>query len=143
MLNCYHCQTPLRPLRLQCDRCAIEIAGHFELPRLARLAPLHQELAEIILLTGGNLKEVAASLDISYPTLRKRVDELIAALEQLRTRDQARADEFLSAVEKGDMAPEEAARRLGELGGGLGGEMGEGSGREMGGQLSRGMSGGR
>lgn len=115
---CYQCGTELRAVRLACDRCGIEISGHFETPRLGRLSNAHQDLAERILLSGGNLKEVAEAVGVSYPTLRKRVDGLIEALEALRKLDAGRADEYLEAVERGDMRPEEAARRIGEMGGG-------------------------
>ena len=115
---CCHCDGPLEPIRLACERCGIEISGRFETPRLARLSAPHHELAERILLSGGNLKEVAEAVGVSYPTLRKRVDELIESLEALRGADAKKADEYLDAVEHGNMRPEEAARRIGEMGGG-------------------------
>jgi len=88
------------------------------MPRLARLEADHQQLAEQILLAAGNLKEVAGVLEVSYPTLRKRIDALIGALEALRGRDDALGHRYLEAVERGTMAPEEAARRIKELNGG-------------------------
>ena len=115
---CYHCDGVLEPVRLACERCGIEISGRFETPRLARLSAPHHELAERILLSGGNLKEVAEAVGVSYPTLRKRVDELIEALDALRKADGKKADALLEAVEHGNMQPEEAARRIGEMGGG-------------------------
>jgi hypothetical protein len=36
----------------------------------------------------------------------------------LQKADAERADSFLEAVERGDLPPEEAARRIGEMGGG-------------------------
>lgn len=118
MYTCYQCEGPLEPIRLACKRCGIEIAGHFETPRLARLSRAHQDLAELILLSGGNLKVVAEAVGVSYPTLRKRVDEIIDAIERLQGEDGRRADEFLELVEDGKMTAEEAARRIGEMGGG-------------------------
>jgi len=106
------------PTRLACERCGIEISGRFEVPRLARLSTEHQELAERILLAAGNLKEVAAVFGVSYPTLRRRVDEMIERLDASRASDAKKADEYLQAVERGEMQPEEAARRIGEMGGG-------------------------
>lgn len=116
--TCFQCHGPLEPIRLACERCRFEISGRFEMPRLARLSVEHQDLAERILMSGGNLKEVAEAVGVSYPTLRKRVDEMIEALGTLRMADQQKADAFLEAVENGNMRPEEAARRIGEMGGG-------------------------
>ncbi len=88
------------------------------MPRLARLSPDQQRLAEALLDHGGNLKETAASLEVSYPTLRKRLDALVAALEMLRARDEARTRALLEAVEAGELAAEEAARLITEMNGG-------------------------
>lgn len=115
---CYQCNGTLEPTRLACGRCGIEISGRFGVPRLARLSPQHQGLAEQILLAGGNLKEVANAVGVSYPTLRKRVDEMIESLEALGAADAGAADGYLEAVERGEMQPEEAARLIEEMGGG-------------------------
>ena len=56
------------------------------------------------------MKAMAESLGTSYPTLRKRVDEMITELEKLRLEDDRGADLLLEAVEKGEMSAEEAAR---------------------------------
>ena len=103
---------------MRCSGCGVAYEGVFHLPRLARLEAAHQGLAEQILLAAGNLKEVAGRLEISYPTLRKRVDALIDALAALGRDDAAASQGFLDAVEAGAMAPEEAARRIRELSGG-------------------------
>jgi hypothetical protein len=87
--------------------------------RLARLAPDLQQLAERVLLAGGNLKQVASDLEISYPTLRKRMDALIDALQALVKGDEALCQELLDAVENGRLAPEEAARRIKEMSGAI------------------------
>jgi hypothetical protein len=56
---------------------------------------------------------------VSYPTLRKRLDELVDALRALRAADSEQADELLEAVEAGDMVPETAERLIRELQGAL------------------------
>lgn len=104
--------------RATCAGCGLGYEGRFHLPRLARLAADQQALAERILLSGGNLKAVAEELAVSYPTLRKRVDALQAALRALATQDRQRVDSLLSAVEAGELRAEEAARLIKELHGG-------------------------
>lgn len=86
--------------------------------RLARLGPEEQALVERIVLASGNLKEVALGIGVSYPTLKKRLDGLIATLSELRDRDEAEAEAMLGQVEEGALAPEEAARRIAERSGG-------------------------
>ena len=118
MHHCGNCGIGLEVERVRCPACRLAYEGSFHLPRLARLEAGHQRLAEQILLSAGNLKEVAGVLEVSYPTLRKRIDVLIQALEALRGEDDALGRRYLEAVEKGAMAPEEAARRIKELNGG-------------------------
>lgn len=119
MHQCLNCHSTLAVAKLHCDTCGITYAGSFSLPRLARLSPAQQQLAEQLVLAAGNLKLMAANLGVSYPTLRKRLDELVAALRELRAADSEQADKYLGAVEAGEMVPETAERLIKELQGGL------------------------
>lgn len=101
--------------RFDCRHCGVQCGGEFAVPRLARLPDDMLGLAEQILLAGGNLKAVAGWQDVSYPTLRKRVDALIAKLEILRCEDDAVVEALLADVERGTVTPEYAARRIGEM----------------------------
>ncbi|MBT8145445.1 MAG: DUF2089 domain-containing protein [Gammaproteobacteria bacterium] len=110
MRICLSCHSALEIGRMHCRACNLSYEGRFAVPRLARLDDRNLELAELFILTGGSLKAMAETLAISYPTLRKRVDEMISQLQDLRTADQQFADQLLESVEKGDMTAEEAAR---------------------------------
>jgi len=87
------------------------------MPRLARLGTGHQILAEKFLLTGGNLKELAQMEGVTYPTLRKQIDLLIAELQALKEEDNRIISELLDKVEKGEMPAEAAERLIKELNG--------------------------
>ncbi len=119
MHHCAHCHGALEVARLTCPACRLAYEGAFHLPRLARLEPDHQQLVEQMVLAAGNLKEVAGIVEVSYPTLRKRVDGLIAALNRLADQDEARAGAFLGEVEAGTLTPEAAARLIKELKGAI------------------------
>ncbi len=115
MSQCLHCQQPLIVTRLECSACGVRSEGVFGQSRLGRLSGEMQELAEQILLAGGNLKEVAGLQSLSYPTLRKRVDGLITSLEKLRSADDEEVNRLLGEVELGRIHAEEAARRIKEM----------------------------
>lgn len=102
---------------LACPACQIEVSGDFALPRLLRLSGKNLVLAEAMILAGGNLKSLAQSLRISYPTLRKRVDDLIDELEALRAEDERRIDDILRAVEAGEIPAAKGTRMINELNG--------------------------
>lgn len=109
------CTSTLSVTTLACPACGVGYSGRFLLPRLARLSPEQQHLAEHLVLAAGNLKQMAASLEVSYPTLRKRLDDLVAALAELRQADDAAAAGLLDEVERGETTPESAARLIREL----------------------------
>ena len=115
MHHCLSCNGTVKAARLACDSCGLSFEGQFNLPRLARLSPEEQDLAELVLLAGGSLKVAAADMKVSYPTFRKRLDGLIAALRKQREADDRQSQAYLDAVEQGSMAPEEAIRLISEL----------------------------
>lgn len=116
--SCVQCGSSLAVSELRCDSCEITYSGAFGLPRLARLDGDDQRLVEQIILAGCNLKDVAASMKISYPTLRKRLDALIRRLSRLRDQDDERTNAILDDVKAGKMPPEAAARQIREMNGG-------------------------
>lgn len=119
MHQCLICASELQVSKLHCSACGIAHAGDFRLPRLARLAPSQQQLAEQLVLAAGNLKQMAANLEISYPTLRKRLNDLVAALAELQSSDDERTSALLADVENGTVSPEAAARLIKEMHGAL------------------------
>ncbi|MBS0188387.1 MAG: DUF2089 family protein [Planctomycetes bacterium] len=62
---------------------------------LSELPPEDQELIVQLVLLSGSLKELAAAYDVSYPTIRLRLDRVI---ERLRVVLAARTSEGLSAL---------------------------------------------
>ncbi len=119
MHHCLHCSGPLMPVKLACPDCGMVYAGKMRAPRLARLSPEGLDLAERLILAGGNLKDVAGDVGISYPTLRRRVDTLIEELESLRQGDQDAVNAILSEIENGALRPGEGARLIREVHGSL------------------------
>lgn len=117
MFQCYNCRSEAKVAGVICRSCGLSWQGDFETPRLARLPAAEQQLVEAMILSGGNLSRMAEVLKVSYPTLRKRVDALIERLAALRQADSERIEELLAAVERGELAAEAAARRIGEMGG--------------------------
>lgn len=116
-MKCPSCQCEMHVSSRGCTACGVEVKGRFYEPRLARLSPEMQRLAELFLLNGGNLKELAPVLDVSYPTLRKRVDVLVNTLRTMHEEDQQKIASWLQAVERGEMTAEIVARMIREING--------------------------
>ncbi len=77
---CPACQAPLRVRSLCCDACETEVAGSFSLPLLATLSPDEQQFVLAFVRSSGSLKEMARQMNLSYPTVRNYLDDLIAKL---------------------------------------------------------------
>lgn len=115
MIPCPTCKSTMGISHLHCEQCSLNLQGHFILPRLARLPREHQKLAEQFLLSGGNFKALAEQIGISYPTLRRRVDEMMASLQNIVAEDRRKADDILSRIETGTMNPQEGLRLIREM----------------------------
>ena len=122
-VHCPTCASELVITRLQCPTCGTEVAGTFTLGRLAGLREPHASLLELFLRVRGNVKEMERELGLSYPTVRARVEEALAAAGLDRP-PQPAVDEaelaaqraaVLDALERGEITAAEAATRLREL----------------------------
>jgi hypothetical protein len=81
--QCPSCGSGLRVQRLECPRCGIALEGRFDPGPLERLRPAEQQFVLEFMKASGSLKEMARRLQVSYPTVRNRLDELIARLQTL------------------------------------------------------------
>ena len=106
--------------RLYCRHCDTALEGHFVLGRLYELSPEQLHFVEMFVRCQGKLNRVQEELNLSYPTVRKRLHDVIRALgyevdeeeeEEASLAAEAR-QAVLAAVASGEIDAEEAARRL-------------------------------
>jgi len=116
--RCPVCGHALQVSKLSCTHCDTKVEGEFATCRFCQLPEEHRLFAEVFIRCRGNIKNVEKELGISYPTVRNRLDGLIEALgfRVERSLQEAREyrDEVLSALERGEITPAEAVRRLKE-----------------------------
>jgi hypothetical protein len=74
--------------RLSCRACQTEVSGQYGLPTLARLAADDQAFVRQFVKASGSLKEMARLMQVSYPTVRNRLDAVIAKLNELGDDDE-------------------------------------------------------
>ena len=109
---CQNCGGELVIEKLVCRNCDLAIEGRIELPRLARLTAEDREFIELFVLSAGSLKEVGKVLKLSYPTVRARLDRVIANLQELDRSRQAVRLEIIRRLERGELTAEQAANEL-------------------------------
>lgn len=117
--NCPVCNERLFVTEMTCKDCKTQIKGEFTLSKFDYLSQELQEFALVFLKNAGNIKGVEKELNISYPTVKKNLDELISALgfdtvnvvpEEKMTRK-----EILEALKNKEITFEVAEKMLKEI----------------------------
>ena len=78
--TCPVCSGELAVTRLRCGTCGTTIEGEFGVGRFASLTREQTQVLESFLRSRGNLRDMERELQISYPTVRARVESLVRAL---------------------------------------------------------------
>lgn len=121
--HCPVCSHELTVTRLDCGNCGTGIEGTFAFNRFARLSGEQLRFLEAFVKNRGVIKEVEADLGISYPTVRARLDEVLATLglaatgadQQRPTQNRDARREILEALQNKEISASEASRRLAAL----------------------------
>ena len=116
--KCPGCAGALRVSQVSCPDCGLVISGDFSGSRLGLLSPEQQQFAEVFLAARGNITEVEKVLGVSYPTVRKRLDDVVAALGREAIEavgETVRRNNILSQIESGEIPAKEGIRLLREM----------------------------
>lgn len=116
VVRCPSCDGELRATRLGCQTCGTNLDGQFEIPALLQLSPDDLAFVTAFVRSSGSLKAMAQLLQVSYPTVRNRLDEVIGRLESLEQGVQRRRHEILDALENGRLSAKEAEEALRKVG---------------------------
>lgn len=94
----------------------MQLEGQFEMPALLRLP--EDDLAFVLefVLASGSLKEMAKLRKQSYPTIRNRLNDIIARLQPTNRDAESERHQILDRIARGDLSVEEGARLLKEVG---------------------------
>ena len=84
---CPSCNSDLKVQSLHCENCSTTIDGQFELPVLLRLEKKEQDFILDFVQCSGSLKIMASKLNLSYPTVRNMLDDLISKIQNSQSHD--------------------------------------------------------
>ena len=103
---------------LTCEKCDTSIHGNFNLSKFDYLSVQQQEFAFVFIKNGGNIKLIEKELNISYPTVKKNLDDLINALgfEKINETlvDKPSKEDIYKALKNGEITFDEAEEMLKE-----------------------------
>ena len=78
--TCPCCNGALHIAALQCPECGVELRNTFQMSAFDCLDKEQMDFLLTFLKHRGSLKSLQEEMDISYPTAKKRLEELLAAL---------------------------------------------------------------
>lgn len=111
--RCPVCNGSLYISELSCRECEVKIRGEFEVPVFARLTDEEREFLMIFLRSRGSLRDVQRELALSYPTVRSRLDALLAKMGIVTSRaSQEEISDVLNKLEAGELSAENAIKLI-------------------------------
>jgi len=99
---------------IKCTSCDTIVRGEFSPTPLGNLTEEQLSFIRIFVLARGNIKEVEKRLEISYPTVRSKLDEVISALSRNASAGRTK-EEILSDLEQGRLTAAQAIEELNRL----------------------------
>lgn len=111
--QCPSCESiKLHVAKIECAGCDTIFEGKFDIHSLLKLP--NEDLQFIIdfVKCSGSLKEMAAKQNVSYPTLRNRLNILIETIDEFDVREDGSKQEVLQLLEEGKISAKDAAKML-------------------------------
>lgn len=124
--RCPMCESELLVTHLRCQQCGTGLEGAFQLTKFDRLSREQLRFIDVFIKNRGVIRDVERELQISYPTVRSRLDEVIRALgydasaeepdEEGAAGEEAPANprrrEILDRLQAGEITPDQAVSEL-------------------------------
>jgi hypothetical protein len=127
--SCPSCGGQLEITEVRCTQCETRVQARYRPCDFCGLSEEQSTFLRIFLTSRGNLSEVEKRLGVSYPTVRAKLDEVIARLGALepvsqpvpqpatQASDGSERRAILDAVARGEISAAEGVTRIRALGG--------------------------
>lgn len=120
--QCPVCSGELAITGVRCINCETTMAGQFSQGRFANLNQPQWHFIETFIRCKGKIKDVEVALDISYPTVVARLNEVVRALgfesgdeatemRRIAANEERRRD-ILQRLERKEIGPKDALRLM-------------------------------
>lgn len=102
---------------IQSKKKDITVRGEFQLSKFDYLTKEQQYFIEVFIKNQGNIKQIEKELGISYPTVKKSLEEVTTALgyKVEDSKDDEKRIEIFERIRKGDLSIEDAEALLKKL----------------------------
>ena len=124
--ECPVCHEDLFVTGLECNNCGTQLQGAFTLSKFNYLDTEKLYFIEIFMKNRGNIKMVEKEMGLSYPTIKKLLEEVIEQLgysssqveEEPKEKEEYTGPsrkEILEQIDKGELSVEEATKLLAKI----------------------------
>lgn len=103
---------PIQIEKVGCLTTGFKVEGPFQTPALFQLDEEQLELVEKLVIHGGNLKNLALDIGVSYPTLKNRLNVISEFLARESDEKKRQRLEILKDIDEGRITPDEGAELL-------------------------------
>ncbi len=102
---------------IQSKKKDITVRGEFQLSKFDYLTKEQQYFIEVFIKNQGNIKQIEKELGISYPTVKKSLEDVTQALgyKVEDSKDDEKRLEIFERIRKGELTIEEAEAQLKKL----------------------------
>lgn len=116
LTKCPVCREELKITKLECSHCSTKIENDFSFSKFEKLSNEQLNFVEVFLSCRGNIKDVEKKLNISYPTVRGKLDEINNVLGLNAKKDSEKEKQhIMDMLENGDLSSDEAIKLLKNL----------------------------
>ena len=123
--ECPVCHHDLVVKALQCTNCETQLSGEFTLSKFNYLDTEKLYFIEVFVKNRGSIKAIEKEMGLSYPTIKKMLDEVIEQLGY-SAKDEVAPEpkeeykgpsrtEILERIDSGDLTVEDAAKLLAKV----------------------------
>jgi len=110
--KCPDCGRPMQIRSAWCTSCQVTVEGDIEVSPLGRLSLEDQLFVTAFLRHHGSIKKMEGLFDISYPTVKNRLNAVVRQLDS-RFAGTSPNSLVLEQLSRGEITVDEAVERLG------------------------------
>jgi hypothetical protein len=119
--QCPICGGEISVTRIHCRDCNTSIEGQFYSRTFSQLTPKQMEFVETFIRLEGKITHMEKELNLSYPTIRKMLHDVIRALgyepggeDELAELTEEERQQILNELDSGKISLEDALKKLKE-----------------------------
>jgi len=111
IINCPNCKGRMVVKRLYCNKCDISLEGNFLADKFGYLEEEILIFIEKFILAEGNIKTLEKELNISYPTVKAKINKMVTAVKDIKVKEEAMKKQTIQK-EKDNKAREDRVKEI-------------------------------